>query len=338
MAAPKSSDINGLRKAAILVVLVGPERASKLLKELTEEEVEMLTLEVANLGKISDEEKNNVLNEFFELMKVKEFIKEGGVDYAKKLLEEAFGPEQAIKIIENLVTNLQVKPFDFLKRIDIAQITNVLQNEHPQTVALVLCYLPPAAAAQVIAGLPEDLQVDVIKRISIMDRATPDVVKEVESRMKDRLSSFAAQPFSQVGGIETTAEIMNNIDRTVSKNIFDRLSESDPKLSEEIRKKMFVFEDILKLDDRTIQRILREVDTRDLTLSLKGASEELKNKILSNMSQRASQMIQEELEFMGPVRLKDVDEAQQRIVAIIRKLEESGEIIIAGGGGEELIV
>nr|WP_240739259.1 flagellar motor switch protein FliG [Marinitoga lauensis] len=271
-------------------------------------------------------------------MKVKEFIKEGGVDYAKKLLEEAFGPEQAIKIIENLVTNLQVKPFDFLKRIDIAQITNVLQNEHPQTVALVLCYLPPAAAAQVIAGLPEDLQVDVIKRISIMDRATPDVVKEVESRMKDRLSSFAAQPFSQVGGIETTAEIMNNIDRTVSKNIFDRLSESDPKLSEEIRKKMFVFEDILKLDDRTIQRILREVDTRDLTLSLKGASEDLKNKILTNMSQRASQMIQEELEFMGPVRLKDVDEAQQRIVAIIRKLEESGEIIIAGGGGEELIV
>ncbi|GAB6189216.1 flagellar motor switch protein FliG [Marinitoga arctica] len=337
---PKEKDTisSGLRKAAILVVLVGPERASKLLKELTEEEVEMLTLEVANLGKISDEEKNKILNEFFELMKVKEFIKEGGVDYAKKLLEEAFGPEQAIKIIENLVTNLQVKPFDFLKRIDITQITNVLQNEHPQTVALVLCYLPPAAAAQVIAGLPEDLQVDVIKRISIMDRATPDVVKEVESRMKDRLSSFAAQPFSQVGGIETTAEIMNNIDRTVSKNIFDRLSESDPKLSEEIRKKMFVFEDILKLDDRTIQRILREVDTRDLTLSLKGASEELKNKILSNMSQRASQMIQEELEFMGPVRLKDVDEAQQRIVAIIRKLEESGEIIIAGGGGEELIV
>jgi flagellar motor switch protein FliG len=337
--AADQSKINGIRKAAILVVLVGPERASKLLKELTEDEVEMLTLEVANLGKISDEEKNTILNEFFELMKVKEFIKEGGVDYAKKLLEEAFGPEQAIKIIENLVTNLQVKPFDFLKRIDIAQITNVLQNEHPQTVALVLCYLPPAAAAQVIAGLPEDLQVDVIKRISIMDRATPDVVKEVESRMKDRLSAFAAQPFSQVGGIETTAEIMNNIDRTVSKNIFDRLSESDPKLSEEIRKKMFVFEDILKLDDRTIQRILREVDTRDLTLSLKGASEELKNKILSNMSQRASQMIQEELEFMGPVRLKDVDEAQQRIVAIIRKLEESGEIIIAGGGGgEELIV
>ncbi|KAF2956789.1 flagellar motor switch protein FliG [Marinitoga sp. 38H-ov] len=329
---------SGLRKAAILVVLVGPERASKLLKELNEEEVEMLTLEVANLGKITDQEKNEVLNEFFELMKVKEFIKEGGVDYAKKLLEEAFGPEQAIKIIENLVTNLQVKPFDFLKRIDITQITNVLQNEHPQTVALVLCYLPPSAAAQVIAGLPEDLQVDVIKRISIMDRATPDVVKEVESRMKDRLSSFAAQPFSQVGGIETTAEIMNNIDRTVSKNIFDRLSESDPKLSEEIRKKMFVFEDILKLDDRTIQRILREVDTRDLTLSLKGASEELKNKILSNMSQRASQMIQEELEFMGPVRLKDVDEAQQRIVAVIRKLEETGEIIIAGGGGEELIV
>ncbi|MBM7558691.1 flagellar motor switch protein FliG [Marinitoga litoralis] len=336
--ADNSTTLTGLRKAAILIVLVGPERASKILKELNEEEVEMLTLEVANLGKISDQEKNSVLNEFFELMKVKEFIKEGGVDYAKKLLEEAFGPEQAIKIIENLVTNLQVKPFDFLKRIDITQITNVLQNEHPQTVALVLCYLPPAAAAQVIAGLPEDLQVDVVKRISIMDRATPDVVKEVEGRMKDRLSSFAAQPFSQVGGIETTAEIMNNIDRNVSKNIFDRLSESDPKLSEEIRKKMFVFEDILKLDDRTIQRILREVDTRDLTLSLKGASEELKSKILSNMSQRASQMIQEELEFMGPVRLKDVDEAQQRIVAIIRKLEETGEIIIAGGGGEELIV
>lgn len=332
------NELNGIKKSAILLVLMGPENAGNILQKLDDDDVEQLTLEVANLESVDENLKESVMNEFFEYAKVKEFINKGGVDYAKQLLEKAFGPEKAMEIIEKLVSNLQVKPFDFLRKVDITQMVNVLQNEHPQTVALVLCYLPPNTSSQIIANLPESFQVDVIKRISVMNSATPDIVKEVESKMKDRLSSFTVQTFSQVGGIEVSAEIMNNIDRVVSKNIFDRLSERDPKLSEEIRKRMFVFEDIIKLDDRAVQRVLREVDQKDLTISLKGASEEVKEIIFKNMSNRASQIIKEELEFMGPVRVKDVDEAQQRIVSEIRKLEESGEIIISGGGGEELIV
>ena len=334
----KEPELTGLKKSAILLILMGHERAGRVLKKLNDSQVEQLTLEVANMGQIDDSIKSTVTTEFFELAKKKEYINKGGVEYAKELLEEAFGPEKAIEIIEKLVSNLQVKPFDFLRKIDVSQMVNVLQNEHPQTISLVLCYLPPATSSQIIAGLPETLQVDVLKRISIMNSATPDIVKEIESKMKDRLSTFTVQTFSQVGGIEVSAEIMNNIDRVVQKNIFDRMSERDPKLSEEIRKRMFVFEDLVKLDNRAIQRINREIDTKDLTLALKGASDELKEIIFSNMSKRAGQMIKEELEFMGPVRVKDVDEAQQRIVNIVRKLEEAGEIIIGGGGGEELIV
>ncbi len=334
----KNEDITGVKKAAVLLVLMGSDRAATILKKLPDSDVEQLTLEIANLGKIEEGLKNAVSSEFFEFAKIKEFINKGGIDYARKLLEDAFGPEKAIEIIEKLVSSLQVRPFDFLRRIDVAQMVNVLQNEHPQTIALVLCYLSPTIASQVITNLNESLQVEVVKRISIMNSATPDVVKDVETKMKDRLSSFATQTFSQVGGIETAAEIMNNIDRVVSKNIFDRLSERDPKLSEEIRKRMFVFEDIVKLDDRSIQRIIREIDNKDLTIALKGASEEVKLTIFKNMSKRSSQIVQEELDYMGPVRVRDVDEAQQKIVATIRRLEESGEIIIGSGGGEELIV
>lgn len=334
----KSKDLDGIKKAAVILVMIGPDNASKILKKLNEEEVEQITLEIANLEKIDEDIKKTVINEFYEYMQAKDFLNIGGVEYARNLLEKTFGPEKAIDIIEKLVSNLQVKPFEFLRKVDVAQLVNVLQNEHPQTVALILCYLPPQIAAQVISELPESLQIDVIKRISTMDSANPDIVKEIESKLKDRLSAFTIQSFSQVGGIDISAEIMNNIDRAVSNKIFERLSERDPKLSDEIRRRMFVFEDIIKLDDRSIQRILREVDSKDLTLALKGASEEVKNVIFKNMSKRASQIVKEELDFMGPVRVRDVDEAQQRIVNIIRKLEEAGEIIISSGGaGEELI-
>ncbi|PNR96928.1 flagellar motor switch protein FliG [Petrotoga olearia] len=336
--AEKIKELDGLKKSAILLVLLGPERASKILKKLDEEEVEQLTLEIANLEKIDEKTKTAVLDEFREYVKAKDYINTGGVEYARNLLEKTFGPEKAIDIIDRLVSNLQVKPFEFLRKVDVSQMVNVLQNEHPQTVALILCYLSPQAASQIISELPESLQLDVIKRISTMDSANPDIVKEIESRLKDRLSAFTVQTFSQVGGIDVTAEIMNNIDRAISNNIFEKLSERDPKLSDEIRRRMFVFEDIVKLDDRSIQRILREVDSKDLTMALKGSSEEVKNVIFKNMSKRASQIIKEELDFMGPVRVRDVDEAQQRIINVIRKLEESGEIIISGGGaGEELI-
>ncbi|MCD6463145.1 MAG: flagellar motor switch protein FliG [Thermotogae bacterium] len=331
-------DIPGTRKAAILLVLMGTERAANVLKHLDEDQIELLTLEIANLGKVSDEEKREVMEEFKNLMKAREFIVTGGVDYARQLLEKALGPEKAMEIIDKLVSSLQVRPFEFLRRVDAIQLVNFLQSEHPQTIALVLSYMPPQQAATVLASLPEELRPEVVKRIAMLDRATPETVKEVERLMEQKLSTFAAQPFSQVGGIETVAEIINTLDRSTEKTIMDSLSETDPELAEEIRRKMFVFEDIVKLDDRSVQLVLREVDTKDLALALKGATDEVKEKIFNNMSKRARALLQEEIEFMGPVRVRDVEEAQQKIIAVIRRLEEAGEIVIARGGGEEMII
>ncbi len=334
----KASDIPGRRKAAILLVILGPEKAAEVLKHLDESDVEMLTIEIANLGPVSDDEKRAVLQEFHNLLKAREMLVSGGIDYAKKVLEKAFGPEKAMKIIERLVSNLQVKPFEFVKKADPLQLVNFLQNEHPQVIALVLSYLDPAMAAQIIGALPEDLQIEVIKRIALLERTSPEIVREIEKSLERRLSGIVSQQFSKVGGVDTAAEIMNNIDRQTEKKIMEQLSQETPELAEEIRRRMFVFEDILKLDDRSIQLVLREVDTRDLALALKGASDEVKEKIFKNMSKRAAQLLKDELEFMGPVRVKDVEEAQQKIINIIRRLEEAGEIVIARGGGEELIL
>ncbi len=334
----KASDIPGRRKAAILLVILGPEKAAEVLKHLDESDVEMLTIEIANLGQVSDDEKRAVLHEFSNLLKAREMLASGGIEYAKKVLERAFGPEKAMRIIERLVSNLQVKPFEFVKKADPLQLVNFLQSEHPQVIALVLSYLEPAMAAQVLGALSEDLQIEVVKRIALLERTSPEIVKEIEKSLERRLSGIVSQQFSKVGGIDTAAEIMNNIDRQTEKKIMEQLSQDTPELAEEIRRRMFVFEDILKLDDRSIQLVLREVDTRDLALALKGASDEVKEKIFKNMSKRAAQLLKDELEFMGPVRVKDVEEAQQKIINIIRRLEESGEIVIARGGGEELIL
>jgi len=265
-------------------------------------------------------------------------IAKGGLEYAKEVLERAFGPEKAAKIIERLISSLQVKPFDFIKTADPVQIVNFLQNEHPQTVALVLSYLEPDLAAQVLGSLPEDLQVEVLKRIALLERTSPDIVREIERNLEKKLSGFVGQSFSKIGGIDTAAEIMNNVDRTTERSIMEKLAADNPELAEEIRRKMFVFEDILKLDDRSVQLVLREVDTKDLAVALKGASDELKEKIFRNMSKRAAQLLKDEMEYMGPVRVKDVEEAQQKIISVIRRLEEAGEIVIARGGGEELIM
>ncbi len=334
----KASDIPGRRKAAILLVILGPEKAAQVLKHLDESDVEMLTIEIANLGQVSDEEKRAVLQEFNNILKARQMLATGGIEYAKKVLEKAFGPEKAMKIIERLVSNLQVKPFEFVRKADPLQLVNFLQNEHPQVIALVLSYLEPSMAAQVLGALPEDLQVEVIKRIALLERTSPEIVREIEKSLERKLSGVVSQQFSKVGGVDTAAEIMNNIDRQTEKTIMERLSQETPELAEEIRRRMFVFEDILKLDDRSIQLVLREVDTRDLALALKGASEEVKEKIFKNMSKRAAQLLKDELEFMGPVRVKDVEEAQQKIINVIRRLEEAGEIVIARGGGEELIL
>jgi flagellar motor switch protein FliG len=329
--------LTGRRKAAILLVTMGPEKAARVLKNLEESEVEMLTIEIANLGKVTNEERKAVLEEFQNLTKAREMIISGGIEYAKEMLIKAFGPEKAMQIIERLVSNLSVKPFEFMRNADVVQIVNFLQSEHPQTIALVLSFLEPRIAAQVLGALPENLQIEVIKRISLLERASPDVVKEVEKLLEKKFAGVTTQTLSAVGGLDTAAEIMNNLDRSTEKNIMERLTYESPELAEEIRRRMFVFEDILKLDDKSVQLVLREVNTQDLAVALKGASEELKQKIFNNMSKRAQQLLKDEIEFMGPVRVKDVEEAQQKIINIIRRLEEAGEIVIARGGGEELI-
>ncbi len=334
----RKQKLSNKRKAAIFLLTIGAEKASKILKNLNEEQIEELTLEIANINKISDKEREEVLQEFSQMMKAKEFINQGGVDYARELLEKAFGPEKALEIIEKLTSNLQVKPFDFMKKADMVQLVNFIQNEHPQTIALVLAYLDPKQSSQVLISLPEDLQADVVKRLALLERASPEIVKQVEKVLEKKMSSFVSQDFSNVGGIDVAVEIMNSIERTTEKRILDSLQKTDPELSEEIKKRMFVFEDITTLDDRSIQMVLREVDTHDLALAMKGSSDEVKDKIFKNMSKRASALLEDELKYMGPVRVKDVENAQLKVVSIIRKLEDAGEIVISRGGGEDLIV
>jgi len=329
--------LTGRRKAAILLVTMGPEKAAKVLKGLDDSEVEALTIEIANLGKVSNDERKAVLEEFQSLTKAREMIISGGIDYAKDMLIKAFGPEKAMQIIERLVSNLAVKPFEFMETADVVQIVNFLQSEHPQTIALVLSFLDVRVASQVLGALPENLQLEVVKRISLLERASPDVVKEVEKLLEKKFAGVTTQTMSVVGGLDTAAEIMNNLDRSTERTLMERLTYESPELAEEIRKRMFVFEDILKLDDRSVQLVLREINTQDLAVALKGASEDLKEKIFNNMSKRAQQLLKDEIEFMGPVRVKDVEEAQQKIINVIRRLEEAGEIVVAHGGGEELI-
>lgn len=329
---------SGVRKASVLLLTLGSDKAANILKHMNDEDIERLTLELAKLEKVSDNEKKSVLEEFVTNYKAREFMASGGIEYARDMLERAVGAEKALEILEKLTSNLQVKPFDFLKKSDPMQLVNVLQNEHPQTIALILCYLNPKQAAQVIGSLPENLKAEVVKRIAMLDKANPEVVREVERVLERKVSAFVTQDFAQVGGLDTVVEFMNSLDRSTEKAILDKLSETDPELAEEIRRHMFVFEDVVKLDDRSVQMVLREVDTKDLSKALKGASEEIMNKIANNLSKRAGQLLKEEIEFMGPLRVVDVEEAQQKIVNVIRRLEESGEIFIARGGGEELIV
>jgi len=335
---PEKKELTGIRKASVLLLTMGTERAAKVLRHMSDDDIEMLTLELAKLDKVSDSEKKTVLEEFSNTFQAREFLMAGGIDYAKEMLENALGPEKALDVLEKLTSNLQVKPFDFLKKSDPTQLVNVLQNEHPQTISLILCYLSPKQSAAVISNLPEALKPEVVKRIAILDKANPEVVREVEKVLERKVSTFVTQDFAQVGGLETVVELVNTMDRSTEKEILDKLSETDPELAEEIRRHMFVFEDITKLDDRSIQMVLREVDTKELARALKGSSEEIMDKIVNNLSKRAGQLLKEEIEFMGPLRVADVEEAQQKIVNVIRRLEESGEIFIARGGGEELIV
>ena len=334
----KTEEINGVQKAAILLISLGPEKSANVFKHLKEDEIEQLTLEIANTRSVSPAMKDAVLDEFYEVCLAQQYIAEGGIAYAKELLEKSLGAERAKDVIGKLTASLQVRPFEFVRKTDANQLLNFIQDEHPQTIALILSYLPSAQSAAIISALTPDKQTDVAKRIAQMDRTAPDVIKEVEKVLEQKLASLVNQDYTIVGGVDSIVEILNTVDRGTEKHIMESLEIEDPELADEIRKKMFVFEDIMLLDDRAIQRVLRDVDNNDLSVALKGANEEVQNTIFKNLSKRLAAMIKEDMEFMGPVRMKDVEEAQQKIVGIIRKLEDSAEIVISRGGGDEIVV
>lgn len=334
----KSNEMMGIQKAAILLIALGPEKSATIFKHLKEDEIEELTLEIANTRSVSPQTKEEVLNEFYEVCIAQQYIAEGGIDYAKDLLEKALGQDKAHDVISKLTASLQVRPFEFIRKTDASQLLNFIQDEHPQTIALILSYLPAGQASAVISALPLDKQADVARRIAQMDRTSPDVIKEVERVLERKLASLVNQDYTIVGGVDAIVEILNYVDRGTEKHIMENLEVEEPELADEIKRKMFVFEDILSLDDKTIQRVLRDVDNNDLGIALKGTSEEVQNVIFNNLSKRLAAMIREDMDFMGPVRMKDVEEAQQKIVNIIRRLEDTGEIIITRGGGDEIVV
>ena len=331
-------NLTGRQKAAIFLVSLGSEISSEIFKHLRDDEVETLTFEIARLETVDADFKDQVLREFQDLMKAQNFITAGGIAFARELLEKSVGSQKAIDIINRLTSSLQVRPFDFIRRTDPSHLLNFIQQEHPQTIALILAYLEPNKASYILQELNEDIQSDVARRIATMDRTSPEVLREVERVLEKKLSTLSSEDYTTAGGVESIVEILNLVDRSSEKSIIESLEEEDPDLAEEIKKRMFVFEDIVMLDDRAIQKVMREVDMQELAKALKSVDAEVQDKIFRNMSKRAASMLREDMEFMGPVRLKDVEEGQQKIVSIIRRLEDSGEIVIARSGEDELVV
>jgi len=331
-------EFTGRQKAAIFLVTIGSEISAEIFKYLREDEIETLTFEIARLETIDAEQKDAILQEFQELMMANQFISTGGIDYARELLEKSLGSQKAIDIINRLTSSLQVRPFDFIRRTDPAHLLNFIQQEHPQTIALILAYLEPNKASIILQNLPHEVQSDVARRIATMDRTSPEVLREVERVLEKKLSTLSSEDYTTAGGVESIVEILNLVDRASEKQIIEALEDEDPELAEEIKKRMFVFEDIVMLDDRAIQKVMREVDSQELAKALKSVDTEVQDKIFRNMSKRAAGMLKEDMEYMGPVRLKDVEEAQQKIVSIIRHLEDNGEIVVARSGEDELVV
>jgi len=332
-----SQQLTGLQKTAILMIALGPEKSAKVVQHLSEAEIEQLTLEMANVRKISAEQRDSVIEEFYQMCIANDYIAQGGIDYAREVLERALGEQRAFEIISRLSSSLKMRPFDLVRRTDPKQLLSFIQGEHPQTIALIMTHLPPDKAAVLLSSLPQERQADVAKRIALMGRTSPEVLKEIEKILERKISSLAPTDYTTSGGIQSVVDILNRTDPTTLKIVMDALEVDDPELAEQVKRQMFVFEDIIMLDDRGIQLVLREVDMKDLALALKGSSQEVTNKIMANMSSRASQNLREDMEFMGPVRLRDVEEAQQRIVKVIRRLEESGAIVISRGGSDEII-
>ncbi len=332
------SNLTGKEKAAMLLIALGPEKSAIIFNHLKSEEIEELTLEIANLKKVSPQEKEEILEEFYQICLAQDFISEGGIEYAREVLEKAMGSQKAFEIINKLTASLQVRPFDFVRKADATQLLNFIQNEHPQTLALILSYLSPAQAATILSSLPQEKQANVAQRIAQMDVTSPEVIKQVENVLERKLSSMVTQDYATTGGVQSIVDILNSVDRGTEKFILESLEVQDYELADEIKNRMFVFEDVINLDPVAIQRFIREVENSEMALALKSATDEVKEAILSNMSSRMKEMLLEDIEYMGPVRLKDVEEAQKKIVNVIRKLEEAGEIILSRGGGDDIIV
>ncbi|MHB8916633.1 MAG: flagellar motor switch protein FliG [Desulfocucumaceae bacterium] len=331
--------LNGTQKGAILLITLGADLSAKVLKQnFTEDEIEKITGEISLFENIPRDVQRGVMEEFIQLVQAREYLMRGGFDYAKELLEKAMGQQKAIEILDKVAVNIQNVPFSSLRKTEAKHLFNFIRDEHPQTVSLILTYLHPEQASLIIAALPPELQADVARRVAIIDRIAPEVIKEVEGVLEKKLSMIVPHHEQQAGGIKTLVNILNRVDRSTEKTILEELETNDPELADEIRKLMFVFEDIIKLHDVAIQRVLREVDQKDLGKAMRGSNEEVAARIYKNMSKRAADMLREEIQFMGPVRLRDVEEAQQRIVQVIRRLDEAGEIIVARGGEDAIVL
>jgi flagellar motor switch protein FliG len=336
--ATSPDELDSLTKAAVLLLAVGQDEASILLKQLETDSVELVTRQLASLGTVSQELQSAVVEEFYNLILASRFANEGNLDYAREVLRNSLDGALADRVLAQIQTQVQKSPFAFLPRAEGESLLTFIQDEHPQTIALIVCHMPYHKASEILVGLPMQKQIEVIKRIANMEQTNPEVIREVERGLESRLSNMLLQSMEKAGGIPTVAEILNLTDRQTEKSIMEGLEAEDPDLVEQIRRLMFVFEDILLVNDKGIQAVLKEVDNDELALALKTASDELKAKVFSNMSERAAELVKEDMQYMGPVRVSDVESAQQRIVDIVRRLEEAGDVVIEGRGESELIV
>lgn len=332
------SDMTASQKAAVALVAFGTEVSALVLKSLNEEELEKITVEIANLRHVPPDIELEVMKECHEIFMARQYVSQGGIEFAKDILEKAVGGKKAIDILNRLESSLTTSGFNLLKNIDPQQLVNFIRNEHPQTISLILTQLTSPQAAAVLSELPPELQSEVALRVATMEKISPGVLKEVETTLEAHFKDTAGRDLSVSGGAKTIAEILNLIETTAEKNILQSIEAEDTELASEIKNMMFVFDDLILLDDRGIQRLLKEVETKDLAIALKAASDEVKNKIFSNVSERVAVLVKEEMEFMGPMRLTDVESAQQRIVENVRRLEEEGQIVVAGRGGKEDII
>jgi flagellar motor switch protein FliG len=327
--------LSGVTKAAILLMALKGDVASRVLKLLDDELIEEVSREIAQLDMVDQQVRGQVIEEFYNLALARQYVEVGGLHYARTLLQKALGPEDARRILSVIEHQVYEQPFAFLSKTDSENLMTFIQDEHPQTIALVLAHMSATKAAEVLMGLPNAKQLEVVSRVANMEQTNPEVIKEVERGLEARLAGITSQRLMKVGGVESVAEMLNLADRATERSIMEGLEQQDPELVEQIRRLMFVFEDILLVNDKGIQAVLKEIDNDELALALKTASDELKNKIFSNMSERAATLIREDMDYMGPVRLKDVEAAQQKIVDVVRRLEDAGEIIISGRGGEK---